>query len=84
LFNELEVSEEPLPVINTNSPKGYDGKPDTMPRSAIFRNRKVRVISYESDNKFLILDTDDTYRTVHRDNMTFLPSKPKKKQPTLI
>ena len=70
--------------ITTNSPKGYDGMKDTMPRSAIFRDRKVRIVSYEGDNRFLVLDTDDSYRTVHRDSMTFLPSKPKKKQPTLI
>lgn len=80
-FDELI---EDKPTIITTSPKGYDGKPDTMPRNAIFRGRKVRVISYEGNNKFLVLDTDDSYRTVHRDNMTFTSNNLKPKQPKLL
>jgi len=84
LFDYLDEPEAlPAPVI-TSSPKGYDGVADTMPRQAIFRGRKVRIISYEGDNLFRLLDTDDSYRTVHRSAMKFLPDKPSKKQPKLV
>jgi hypothetical protein len=84
LFSDMDDDEVEAPVSVSVSPKGYEGKPDTMPRYALFRGRKVRVISYEENSTFRILDTDDTYRTLPRSMMTFLPDKPKKQHSKLI
>lgn len=42
-----------------------------IPRYAIFRGRKVRVEGY-LEGKFWIIDTDDTQRSVYRQQLTFL------------
>lgn len=47
-----------------------------IPRYAIFRNHKVRIVSYE-DNKFRILDTNDHIISVRRSQLRFLPEKSK-------
>lgn len=45
-----------------------------MPRYAIFRKQKVRIIGYYSDTQaFRILLPDDITARVHRDLLTFLP-----------
>ena len=43
-----------------------------IPRYAMFRGRKVRVAEYLGDNKFRIIDTDDTERSVYRGQITFV------------
>jgi hypothetical protein len=45
-----------------------------IPRYAMFRGRKVRIIEYNAGgiNPFRILDTDDTQRSVARQQLTFL------------
>lgn len=45
-----------------------------LPRYAMFRGRKVRILGYEAGafNPFRILDTDDTQRSVARQQLTFL------------
>ena len=45
-----------------------------LPRYAIFRKKKVRIIGYE-DGKFLILDSNDDERKVDRSQLTFLKTK---------
>lgn len=42
-----------------------------IPRYAIFRDRKVRVVDYE-DGRFRIIDTDDSTRTVSRSQLKFI------------
>lgn len=59
----------------SDSPKGYEGRKDTMPRYAFFRGRKARVISYEGDGRFLILDSNDQQRTVLRQSIEFVAEK---------
>ena len=49
-----------------------------IPRYAMFRGRKVRVVEYLGDNKFQIVDTDDSTRSVYRGQITFLPDNAKK------
>jgi hypothetical protein len=45
-----------------------------IPRYAMFRGRRVRIIDYDPGglNPFRILDTDDTQRSVARTELTFL------------
>ena len=46
-----------------------------LPRYCIFRGRKVRIVGYlpaekgHHDGIFQILDTDDTYRTIYREQI---------------
>lgn len=42
-----------------------------IPRYAIFRDRKVRIVDYEA-GRFRIIDTDDSSRTVVRSQLTFI------------
>lgn len=46
--------------------------PDQVPRFAIFRGKKARIIGYE-DGKFEILDSRDNRRRVTRLQLKFLP-----------
>jgi hypothetical protein len=77
LFDDIEATEEP-PVASAIALPA-----ENYPRYAIFRGRKIRILHYEGDNRFRILDTDDTSRTLHRNDMTFIAEK-KKKQPKLV
>lgn len=43
----------------------------STPKSAIFRGRGVRVVNYKGDNRWLIVDSNDHYRDVHTDDLTF-------------
>lgn len=44
-----------------------------IPRYALFRGRRVNVVGYDSDTqKFTIVDTDDSQRTVYRGQITFI------------
>ena len=49
-----------------------------IPRYAMFRGRKVRVVEYLGDDKFQIIDTDDSTRSVYRGQITLLPDNAKK------
>lgn len=51
--------------------------PDSVPRYAIYRNRKVRIVGYE-DGKFDIIDSRDQNRRVRRIDLKFLPSQGRK------
>ena len=43
-----------------------------IPRYAMFRGREVRVVEYLGDDKFQIVDTDDSTRSVYRGQITFV------------
>ena len=43
-----------------------------IPRYAMFRGRKVRVVEYLGNDKFQIVDTDDSTRSVYRGQITFV------------
>ena len=43
------------------------------PKYALYRGHKVRVIQYERDSLFLILDQNDQYRRVHSRDLIFVP-----------
>lgn len=43
----------------------------SIPRSAIYRGSRVRVISYDN-NRFIVLDNLDRYRSLTRDQLTFV------------
>lgn len=45
-----------------------------VPRLAIYRGKRVRIIGYE-DSMFLILDHQDVRRKVRRDRLIFLKTK---------
>jgi hypothetical protein len=52
--------------------------PNSVPRYAIYRNRKVRVLAYyEANEYFEILDIHDQKRMVTRGQLRFLKSKEK-------
>lgn len=42
-----------------------------LPNYAMFRGRRVRVASYEGNNRFTVLDGERKVFT-HRDNLTFV------------
>lgn len=46
----------------------------SIPRYAIYRNRKMRVLEYLGEGKFLLLDKDDSKLQVHRDRITLVKS----------
>jgi hypothetical protein len=43
-----------------------------LPRRALYRGRQVRVLGYEGDNVFRVLDHTDATHRVHRTRMTFV------------
>lgn len=43
-----------------------------IPRYARFQNRRVRVLYYESPDRFRIVLADDSQRTVGRSDLVFL------------
>ena len=45
------------------------------PTEAILMGRKVRVVSYEGDGRWLVLDWNDQYRSVHGADLKFLPAR---------
>ena len=45
----------------------------SMPVEAILYERKVRVVKYEGDGRWMILDWNDQYRIVNGFDLTFLP-----------
>lgn len=47
-----------------------------IPRYAIMRSRRVRVMNYEGNNHFTVLDGSRSV-FVHRDNLTFIPDRRK-------
>lgn len=52
--------------------------PDRLPRYALFRNRKVRIVGYyEETQKFEVFDDNDQRRMLTRSQLTFLPEKKK-------
>lgn len=46
-----------------------------IPRQAIYRGRKVRVLEYLGRNRFVILDPSDNRRHVWRVELTFPKAK---------
>lgn len=43
-----------------------------IPRYAIYLKRRMRVLYYYGNNQFMLLDTDDAKRLVHRNKLTFV------------
>lgn len=43
---------------------------------------KVRVVEYLGNNKFKVVDRDDTYRIVHRNALTFLAAPVRRSRPS--
>lgn len=43
----------------------------SIPRSAIYRGFRVRVIGYDN-NRFVVLDNRDQYRSLTREQLTFV------------
>lgn len=44
----------------------------SIPRNAIYRGRRVRILHYEGDARFRVLCADDTQRTVCREQLVFV------------
>lgn len=52
--------------------------PDDVPRYAIYRDRKVRILAYHPANGYFeILDIHDQTRMVNRDQLRFLKTRKK-------
>lgn len=45
---------------------------DNFPRYAIYKGRKLRVLSYEGNDRFVLLDTADTRRLLPRRSFAFI------------
>lgn len=48
------------------------------PPYGIFRGKRIKILYYEGDGKFRILESDDTQRTLRKSQFTFV-KRPKKK-----
>ena len=44
----------------------------SIPRNALYRGRRVRILHYEGDGEFRILCADDSQRTVSREQLVFM------------
>jgi hypothetical protein len=50
---------------------------DNLPRYAMYQGKRVRVIDYQENGYFRILDTNDNSYNVKRERLTFVRSKKK-------
>lgn len=45
------------------------------PRAALYRSRRVRILHYLGDDRFEVLLSDDSRRSVSRDELTFVKGR---------
>ena len=50
------------------------------PRYAMHNGKRVRVVRYEGERQWLVLDRYDRYRSVHATRLTFIPERSKMNQ----
>lgn len=46
-----------------------------LPRYAVYQGRRVRVLHYHRNGRFMVLDRSDERRLVRRDLLTMLPTR---------
>lgn len=55
------------PLLPTEEPK-----PSTLPRYALHQGQRKRVLGYHGDNRFVLLNRDDSKQIAHRSQVTIV------------
>lgn len=71
----MKLPETAMPTPEANPPAASGDPLGNIPRYAVFRGRRLRVLQYLGDDRFELLDRGDERRRLHRSQFTFVRSK---------